>query len=126
MDIQEAINRIEQGNIIFYDVCDNDPLHKLCIEGLKLLQQQKDGLVVELPARIGQDVFVAGSYEETDGSTVYCVDKTKLTGFINEDGRKFYLCYDKYFGSVDVDPDLLFSTQAEAETKIQAMAGGNK
>lgn len=78
-------------------------------------QAEADKRLLVLPVGIGEKVYITGEYEEVDGTVVRCVDETNLVGFINEDGRQFYLCYDSNCRSCDVEPkDLHLSREAAA------------
>lgn len=88
-------------------------------QAIGILQALKENRLLILPVPIGAEVYIPGSYEEIDGSTVFDIDKTKLSGYIKENDREFYTTYDENCGTMDVEKSELCTTHEEAKKKLE-------
>lgn len=86
----------------------------------------EDDCCIRLPVPIGTPVFVIYRFAEGYGKIVEGVEETRLTGYVNEDGREFYTTCDSVCGSCDVAPGDLFTTRAEAEKALAEKKKGER
>ena len=77
-----------------------------------------------LPAPIGAPVYVIYPEDtDTDGSTLPAgVEETRLSDYINEDGREFYLTYDNV-ASCDIPVADLYTRREAAEAALKEREG---
>lgn len=103
--------------------------HADLIEDLKAAQTRIAELearlenAVELPLKAGEKGFVYGSYEEIDGTTHYYLNEVTFEGFLDErhrGGKLWYLVCDNG-DSIDLSPEDLCLTKAEAEARLKEL-----
>jgi hypothetical protein len=84
-------------------------------EAQSVMKAKKDGLLIELPVPIGGTVYIPYKIRDVDGSILSGVEIGKLTGYIDENGRKFHTYFED--GSEDVNDvpiNDVFTTPEEA------------
>lgn len=124
MDIQEAKQTIREmtGHAVgacgaesrFYDAAD------MAIDALALMQKQEQGLVVELPCRVGDTVYAHVPEFMRIGK--FQVDMVRLYGHKNIDFEANWAEHGELMADLDFEPNdigkTVFLTRAEAENAI--------
>lgn len=83
-----------------------------------LMHEYSSGLLLPLPVPIGGEVFIPYCLHEADGSPYEGIEETCLSGYINENGREFFITYTEDYGSADVEPENLCVTKAQAQHRL--------
>lgn len=87
---------------------------------LQLMRLWRESRLIVLPVPIGTPVYVTyPQCTDIDGSIIPAgVKETRLSGYINETGREFYLTYDN-LNSCDIKPGDLYITREAAEAALK-------
>jgi hypothetical protein len=80
--------------------------------------KNSDEKCIHLPVAIGDPIYVPYRFKDTDGTINEGVEVLHLSGYVNEDGREFYLTYDE-FGTNDIPIANAYVTRAEAEERLK-------
>lgn len=86
----------------------------------ELAKAKSEGRLLILPVPIGGTIYVPYKYKDTDGSIEEGIEESKLSGYIKEGDREFYMTYDE-LGTNDYDPRDIFLTKEDAEKVLVGM-----
>lgn len=84
----------------------------------QLMKEYKAGRLLPLPVPIGARVYIPFYDTEVDGTIDEGIEESCLSGYVNEQGRVFYLTYSEDGGSCDINPQDLCTTKEQAQHRL--------
>ena len=84
-------------------------------------KKQESGLIIELPVPIGEKVYIPYKYKGLNGSVNKGVEITRLSGYVKENDKDFYITSDNFCGLSFYKPNEIYITMEAAEARLKEM-----